>query len=134
MEKENLVRTDTAMVESNNAIGSAINAPSFNLQISSITQHPTQLKTDEDKQENSKEDFSTLNYDTGDAVPTENNNQSSQLAQAAPPVFQLKSSSPSGMPDETLNKMSASFGSDFSDVNIHSDSKRATDAGALAYT
>ncbi|MFZ1357403.1 MAG: DUF4157 domain-containing protein [Saprospiraceae bacterium] len=134
MEKENLVRTDTAMVESNNEIGSAINAPSFNLQISSITQHPTQLKTDEDKQENSKEDFSTLNYDTGDAVPTENNNQSSQLAQAAPPVFQLKSSSPSGMPDETLNKMSASFGSDFSDVNIHSDSKRATDAGALAYT
>ncbi len=113
MEKENLVRTDTAMVESNNEIGSAINAPSFNLQTSPITQHPTQLKTDEDKQENSKEDFSTLNYDTGDADPTENNNQSNQIAQAAPPVFQLKSSSPSGMPDETLNKMSASFGSDF---------------------
>ncbi|MBK6371858.1 MAG: DUF4157 domain-containing protein [Saprospiraceae bacterium] len=38
------------------------------------------------------------------------------------------------MPDETLNKMSSSFGTDFSDVNIHSDSKSATDAGALAYT
>ncbi len=56
-----------------------------------------------------------------------------QVSSASPPPFQLKSS-PSGMPEDTLNKMSGAFGQDFSDVNIHSDSQSAVDSGALAYT
>lgn len=63
-------------------------------------------------------------------TPIEDNS----IAQANPPVFQLKRINSNGMSEETLNKMSNSFGEDFSNVNIHSDSKSAVDVGALAYT
>lgn len=55
------------------------------------------------------------------------------VSSASPPPFQLKSS-PSGLPEDTLNQMSGAFGQDFSGVNIHADSQSAVDSGALAYT
>ena len=134
MEKENLNKQNEVSTETNQQSGSAINAPLFQLQANNQINLPPQLKQDEDSIENSQESLSTHKYDTGDASPPGDKNNPNQLSQAQPPVFQLKSSSASGMPDETLNKMSSSFGTDFSDVNIHSDSKSATDAGALAYT
>jgi hypothetical protein len=39
-----------------------------------------------------------------------------------------------GMPDHVKNRMENTFGTDFSDVKIHSGSSKATDVGALAYT
>jgi outer membrane protein OmpA-like peptidoglycan-associated protein len=42
--------------------------------------------------------------------------------------------SSSKMPDSIQTKMESSFGTDFSDVNIHSNSNQAEDIGALAYT
>lgn len=134
MEKDNLVRSAGTEFEPNNEMGSEINAPSFHLQTPPHSQNPTQFKSDKEKHVLSFEGLSNLNYDSGDAHPPTDNLGNQQLSQAKPPIFQLKSSSSYGMPDETLNKMSNSFGTDFSDVNIHSDSKSATDAGALAYT
>jgi Domain of unknown function (DUF4157) len=39
-----------------------------------------------------------------------------------------------GMPDEVRSKMENSFGTDFSGVNIHQNSEKASNIGALAYT
>ncbi|MGB1206180.1 MAG: eCIS core domain-containing protein [Chitinophagales bacterium] len=44
-----------------------------------------------------------------------------------------KSSTSNGLPTEVQMKMENSLGADFSNVNIHKDSKSATDVGALAY-
>ena len=134
MEKDNLIKQAEVTSDQHQASGIAINPPIFQLQVNPTNNTPAKLKKEEEVQEKSIEDFSSLSYDTGDADPPGDKNNLNQLSQAKPPVFQLKSSSSSGMPDETLNKMSSSFGTDFSDVNIHSDSKSATDAGALAYT
>jgi len=134
LEKDNLIKQAEVTSDQHQASGIAINPPIFQLQVNPTNNTPTQLKKEEEVQELSSEDLSTLSYDTGDADPPGDKNNLNQLSQAKPPVFQLKSSSSSGMPDETLNKMSSSFGTDFSDVNIHSDSKSAVDAGALAYT
>jgi hypothetical protein len=43
-------------------------------------------------------------------------------------------SSSSQMPEDVKSKMENSFGTDFSDVNIHKNSDQATNIGALAYT
>jgi hypothetical protein len=134
LEKDNLIKQAEVTSDQHQASGIAINPPIFQLQVNPTNNTPAKLKKEEEVQEKSIEDFSSLSYDTGDADPPGDKNNLNQLSQAKPPVFQLKSSSSSGMPDETLNKMSSSFGTDFSDVNIHSDSKSATDAGALAYT
>ena len=42
--------------------------------------------------------------------------------------------SKSQMPEDVKSKMENSFGTDFSNVNIHKDSDQATNIGALAYT
>ena len=39
-----------------------------------------------------------------------------------------------GIPDNVKQKMEDSFGTDFSDVRIHSESPQAPEVGALAYT
>ena len=49
-------------------------------------------------------------------------------------MTQAKSDSPTGMSDGLRGKMENSFSSDFSDVNIHTNSIQAKDIGALAYT
>ncbi len=63
-----------------------------------------------------------------------------QMKRAGAPVQRAVETSPgaaksnSRMPDYVQAKMESSFGSDFSDVKIHSNSSKATDVGALAYT
>ena len=47
---------------------------------------------------------------------------------------QAKSDSPTGMSEGLRGKMENSFGTDFSDVNVHTNSLQAKDIGALAYT
>ena len=47
---------------------------------------------------------------------------------------QAKSDSPTGMSEGVLGKMENSFGTNFSDVNIHTNSIQAKEIGALAYT
>ncbi len=49
-------------------------------------------------------------------------------------IQKKESSNKTGMPDGVKSKMESSFNTDFSNVNIHSDSSKATEAGALAYT
>ena len=39
-----------------------------------------------------------------------------------------------GMPDQVKNRMENTFGTDFSDVKVHSGSSKAMEVGALAYT
>lgn len=55
-----------------------------------------------------------------------------KLSNAQQP-FQMKDNT-TGMPDEVKGKMESSFGTDFSDVKVHTNSASATDVGALAYT
>ncbi|MBK7337611.1 MAG: DUF4157 domain-containing protein [Saprospirales bacterium] len=43
-------------------------------------------------------------------------------------------SGPSSLPESLVNSASEHFGSDFSDVQVHTDSQKAGDLGALAYT
>ncbi len=61
-----------------------------------------------------------------------------ELQMKEPPEKKSKSSVTSGtkvsMPDGVKGKMENSFGTDFSNVNIHKDSEQATNMGALAYT
>lgn len=45
-----------------------------------------------------------------------------------------KAENTTGMPDGLKTKMESSFNTDFSGVNIHPDSTKATNVGALAYT
>ncbi|MGB1206183.1 MAG: DUF4157 domain-containing protein [Chitinophagales bacterium] len=47
--------------------------------------------------------------------------------------LQKKSTNSNGLPAEVQAKMESGLGADFSNVNIHKDSKSATDVGALAY-
>lgn len=49
-------------------------------------------------------------------------------------VQRKESANKTGMPSEVKNKMESSFNADFSNVNIHSNSSKAIEAGALAYT
>lgn len=68
------------------------------------------------------------------AVPDE---EQVQMKKSSP--FQLKSSSSpiqmkSAMPEDVQMKMETAFDSDFSDVNIHTNSSQASEIGALAYT
>lgn len=134
MDKENINRTTRNDTEPQNEGGFGISAPPFQLNINTLSQKPAQLKKEEVIQEESADSLSTLSFDSGDASPPPDNPSSKAISQARAPVFQLKTASPTGMPAETLNQMSSSFGHDFSDVNIHSGSQSAVDAGALAYT
>ena len=93
MEKENLNKQNEGSTETNQQLGSAINAPLFQLKADHQINLPAQLKQDEDSIENSQESLSTHKYDTGDASPPGDKNNPNQLSQAQPPVFQLKSSS-----------------------------------------
>ncbi len=45
-----------------------------------------------------------------------------------------KAENKTGMSDDLKTKMETSFNSDFSDVKVHSNSSKAPDVGALAYT
>lgn len=134
MEKEIIFRSASNETESQNEGGVGFIAPPFQLKVNSSPQIPSQLKEKEDIKEESGESLSELNYDTGDAGPPPDNPVNYGISQARAPVFQLKTVNPAGMPGETLNQMSSSFGHDFSDVNIHTGSQSAVDAGALAYT
>ena len=67
---------------------------------------------------------------------------------ASPPPFQLKAGgggpaappagggngNNGGLPNEVQSKMESGLGADFSNVNIHKDSSKASDVGALAFT
>ena len=80
-------------------------------------------------------------------VQKKSNNDSGGGGGATPPPFQLKAgnnpppSNPSGgggnsggLPNEVQGKMEGALGADFSNVNIHANSSKASDVGALAYT
>ena len=54
--------------------------------------------------------------------------QSAQVAQSGPETH-----SSTKMPENVQAKMESSLGADFSNVNIHKDSSKASDVGALAY-
>lgn len=47
---------------------------------------------------------------------------------------QMKKENNTGMPDEVKEKMEGAFQADFSDVKVHTNSDKASDIGALAYT
>ncbi len=113
----------------------SISPPVFQLMINPASQGlvPLQKEQEDENHESLNNLESVKEYDTGEPVIPPNNPYK-PISQAQPPPFQLKSASPSGMPNETLSQMSSSFGHDFSDVNIHSGSQSAVDAGALAYT
>ncbi|NOQ28158.1 MAG: DUF4157 domain-containing protein [Bacteroidales bacterium] len=55
-----------------------------------------------------------------------------------PPQFKAdpvqKQKNNTGMPDEVKSKMESSFNTDFSSVKVHSNSSKAPEVGALAYT
>ncbi len=133
-EKENINKQSEVTDHQPNKLSFAVNPPSFQLKANSSINKTIQTKKKEDSLDNSIVGLSALNYESfNDHLPSDSL-VDQELNQATPPVFQLKSSSSYGLPDETLNKMSGSFGTDFSDVNIHSDSKSALILGALAYT
>lgn len=133
MEKESILKTNDSSAEVTRPSGVAMKPPGFNLTSNGNSHVSTQLKQD-DEHEVIREEITSNSIDSGDSIPPEDPRNNVTPSQLQPPVFQLKTSSPSGMPDETLNKMSNSFGTDFSDVNIHQGSQSAVDAGALAYT
>lgn len=135
-EPENDILNDSVDndAEINSSTNTGLNAPHFQLQLKSLQNSPYQLKKEGDEQtsETSKESPISLDFDNPADNPTDPSDN--PLGTASPPPFQLKSASSSAMPGETLSQMSSTFGTDFSDVNIHQGSQSAVDAGALAYT
>jgi len=65
-------------------------------------------------------------------------NEDEELQKKATSENEKKQSGSSGtktnLPDDVKSKMESSFGTDFSGVNIHTNSGQATNIGALAYT
>ncbi|MGB1206178.1 MAG: DUF4157 domain-containing protein [Chitinophagales bacterium] len=60
--------------------------------------------------------------------------QKKEGEEASQEGLQMKTASSGGdLPTEVQTKMENAFGQDFSNVNIHKESKNATDVGALAY-
>lgn len=49
-------------------------------------------------------------------------------------VTQRKEENQTGIPDDVKQRMETSFGTDFSSVRVHSDSSKAPEVGALAFT
>lgn len=49
-------------------------------------------------------------------------------------VTQKKEENQTGIPDDVKQRMETSFGTDFSSVRVHSDSSKAPEVGALAFT
>lgn len=49
-------------------------------------------------------------------------------------VTQKKEENQTGIPDDVKQRMESSFGTDFSSVRVHSDSSKAPEVGALAFT
>lgn len=49
-------------------------------------------------------------------------------------VTQKQEENHTGIPDEVKQRMESSFGADFSSVRVHSDSSKAPEVGALAFT
>lgn len=49
-------------------------------------------------------------------------------------VTQRQEENQTGIPDDVKQRMESSFGTDFSSVRVHSDSSKAPEVGALAYT
>lgn len=49
-------------------------------------------------------------------------------------VTQRKEENQTGIPDDVKQRMESSFGTDFSSVRVHSDSSKAPEVGALAFT
>jgi hypothetical protein len=125
------------------------------LQLSAV---PTEKKEEPDSIE--QEVFAGKSFSSGPSMPAEQpstppslgNNSENKDKSITP--FQLKktggiiqkketlpfqkksnqSSSSSSLPEDTRGKMENAFKTDFSNVNIHTNSQSATDVGALAYT
>ncbi len=134
-ERDILNNSVESEAENNNSLAAGFNAPPFQLQLNPTLPGTVQVqnKQEDEISVNLEDSKQKLVYDNTDPNNPPNN-PDKPLSQAQPPPFQLKSSSQSGMPSDTLSHMSSSFGKDFSDVNIHQGSQSAVDAGALAYT
>lgn len=112
--------------EADSVLANSSDSVPFNL----VTSQPSETKQlKKETVENDEKELNTITRsDANSSTPNVNN------AHKTPPPFQLKSKHPDSLPEETLTQMSHGIGADFSDVKIHSNSQRATDAGALAYT
>lgn len=61
-------------------------------------------------------------------------NEEEEPVQGKFETVQMSKNNNTGMPDEVKNKMERAFQTDFSDVKVHTNSEKASDIGALAYT
>ena len=65
-------------------------------------------------------------------IQMKNEDEEEQLQMKKGPIQQKEDPASSG--GDVMSKMESSFGTSFSDVNIHKESSKASDVGALAYT
>lgn len=93
-----------------------------------------QAKSDTAQMQNSEEEELMQGKAVGQLQTEEEEQVQGKIVQNKAPVQLHKNGTKSGMPEAVQTKMEGSFGTDFSNVNIHENDNSATQMGALAYT
>lgn len=130
----NASNVDTANTPVPSAHVAIVQPPTFQFK---PVAHSLETKEEEPKDKEKKGEISQFKFTTGAMPPPD------EARNSSPFQFKLASdstssnngsSSSSKLPSSTQNKMEGAFQKDFSNVNIHQNSRQAKGMGALAYT